>query len=187
MRHSGFGRELSTMLKENTTVSSLGLTLSDPTLTGVVSMLAKIPGRMRALHLSHATLPEVVCGSVASMLALKSCSLTALDLTYAYAQDAGAAALARSLRANGSLISLTLAHNAIAQAGTRALAEALRSNATLTQLSLHANHLTDALDGPSSAAARAREAEEAAMVETAESSASSSDYETCSSHSAVIE
>ena len=144
MRWQGMPGELDRLLKENAHVTCLGLTLVDPVVGSLLATLTKSPGRMRGLRLTHATIPAADASALASLLALKACSLTELDLTYGYVQDAGAVAIARALRTNRNLVRLSLAHNAVGGGGAAALADTLRANCTLTQASLYSNHLHDA-------------------------------------------
>ena len=136
--------EVTRMLRENTQLVSLCVSLPEAGVPQVLQHLQQQPKRLPSLRLVHHKLGEPIMLKLKHLLGSANAGITELDLTHAYCEEHGAIALAQALLSNVSMTRLNLSHNGIAAAGAVALADALKVNCCLTDISVAANHVNDA-------------------------------------------
>jgi hypothetical protein len=131
-RDSG-ARELALGLKDNPIVRTLQLRCA-PSVEQRRSRQAKAPVGILGPG----------CASLAGVLAMPTCMIVLLDLSFNQIMCQGAMALGKGLKKNSVLKTLLLAGNDIADLGARALGDLITDNFTLEKLDVSYNTYSDA-------------------------------------------
>ena len=133
---------LASVLKANTTVKNLDLSLNNIGAAGAAGLgeALKFNRSLTELDLSYNKIGD--SGAVGLCEGLQfNTSLKKLYLVWNNIGDAGAAGLGKGLQFNTSLTKLDLSHNNIGDAGAAGLVEALKFNESLTKLCLSNNNI----------------------------------------------
>ncbi|WP_342270589.1 leucine-rich repeat domain-containing protein [Rickettsia endosymbiont of Orchestes rusci] len=137
-------KEISNVLKENTSLTSLNLSYNYIGELGAkeISNVLKENTSLTSLNLSYNNIGKLGAKELANVIRFNT-SLTSLDLRSNNIGELGAKDIANVIRSNTSLTSLDLDSNSIGNAGAKELAAALQSNNSLTYIDLYGNKIGD--------------------------------------------
>nr|WP_253308641.1 hypothetical protein [Rickettsia endosymbiont of Ceutorhynchus assimilis] len=138
-------KEISNVLKENTSLTSLNLSYNNIGKLGAKELanVIRFNTSLTSLDLRSNNIGELGAKDIANVIRSNT-SLTSLDLSLNYIGDAGAKEISNVLKENKSLTSLDLSYNNIGELGAKDIANVIRSNISLTSLDLDSNSIGNA-------------------------------------------